>query len=41
MSEETQQVLVILGFFSLLGVACLATHSAEPLWLLWVVLFLL
>jgi len=40
MNNNTAIAIVATGFFLLIGMACLATHSAEPLLILLVLAFL-
>lgn len=41
MNDNTAQVILAVAFMALLGVVCLAIHSAEPLWLLVLLMFFL
>lgn len=37
MNNNTAFAVIAAAFFLMIGVACFATHSAEPLWFLFVV----
>jgi hypothetical protein len=39
--KDDNNIALTLGFFGVIGCACIATHSADPLWLLVFLLWIL